>query len=143
MLVFSRTVEIEARRNFAYRSPSVLNQTSQVVSKGLVYRRIPPFPNYFDHDRGRPERVAFQPRRQDNKALSADLDKDTAYEALKSLDGFGLCSLEIERITDVTSGRVVVNKTGVSHVRLENCDDEQIQLLLVQIAVVLVAPGKS
>ena len=120
---------------------------TEELTDGTVYRRIPNWPTYYDQDSGRPERITFEPRPQDRGALSADLNREVAERALKQQrhEGFGLCSLAIPEIKRVTNGVARVNKppAGESHVRIENCDSEDVQLALALIAKVEIPPQRT
>jgi hypothetical protein len=115
-----------------------LDDRTGELTEGTVYRRIPNYPTYFDPDSGRPERAAFEPRAQDKNGLSVDLVRDVAEQALKQPrhEGFGLCSLNIADIVRVTNGVARIKKPppGQSHVRIENCSSEEVQLALAEIA---------
>jgi hypothetical protein len=58
---------------------------------------------------------------------------------------FGLCALDIAKIKRETKGRAHVSpplKAGASHVRIENCEVEEVQQALARIATVLQPPTR-
>lgn len=111
------------------------------LSAGVVYRRIPNRRTHFDEDAGRPERGAFEPRPSDNNGLSVDVDRSAAESKLQQYPGFGLCALDIAEIKRVTGGSAWVAKPlSGSHTRIENCDREEVQLALANIATVVIPP---
>jgi hypothetical protein len=113
------------------------------IAEGTVYRRI--HPNHFDYDLGVPTFLAFRPREKDKGGLSADLDLGLARAALKQPrhKRFGLCALNIARIKQETKGTAHVSpplKAGASHVRIEHCEDEEVQQALARLATVIQPP---
>jgi hypothetical protein len=114
------------------------------IPEGTVYRCI--HPNHFDYDVGVPTFLAFRPREIDKGGLSADLDHK-ARAALKQQrhKRFGLCALDIIKIKQETKGTAYVSpplKAGASHVRIENCEDEEVQQALVRLASVIQPPAR-
>lgn len=115
------------------------------IPEGTVYRRI--HPNHFDHDLGVPTLLAFRPRAIDKGGLSADLDLAKARAVLKQPrhKGFGLCALDIAKIKQETKGTAHVSpplRAGVSHVRIENCEGEEVQQALARLATVIQQPTR-
>jgi hypothetical protein len=114
------------------------------IAGGIVFRRVPNWSGYYDHAARQPRRVAFEPRPQDNGALSAHLSEDEAKAVLSKRKGFGLVSLDIEQMKAGTSGKVRVEyfPTALnSHVRVWGCDgDIEVQEALAALATTLIPP---
>jgi hypothetical protein len=117
------------------------------ITDGQIYRRIFPDPGYFVD--GRPTFQVFRPTLKDKGDLSALLKDYVSEEEAatkhpaRSPDRFGLCEISISQARQVTGGRIRVfyNRTtrplGHAHVVVRGCDDdEEVQNLLAEIAVV-------
>jgi len=115
------------------------------IPESTVYRRI--HPNHIDYGLGVPTFLAFRPRAIDKGGLSADLDLAKARAALKQPrhKGFGLCALDIAKIKRETKETAHVSpplRAGASHVRIENCEDEEVQQALARFATVIQLPTR-
>ena len=118
------------------------HRSGEEITEGTVYRRIPNWRGYFDPRTGRPLRKTFEPRPQDEGALSTDLARSEAERKLEKHPGFGLCALDIEQMRTQTGGKARVVRTlpERSHVRILGCDGEDVQEQLADLAQVLTPP---
>jgi hypothetical protein len=118
------------------------------VTDGYVYRRIPNFESHYNYEASRPEPAAFVPRFRDEGFLSGHLDEAEARAALADprLKGFGLCKLDIDVMRRESAGRIQVIfapwKESRSHVRIAGCTQEEVPMLLADIAEIVEEPGQ-
>jgi hypothetical protein len=123
------------------------------IRAGTLYRRIPNFRNYYDHDSGLPTFHAFTPRPQDNGAFSAHLkdyvsEDDAATDPKRPDDrSYGLCELDIADMRTLTQGAVTAwyapsqGALGHAHVRVLGCADEMMAQAVARMARVIRVPG--
>jgi hypothetical protein len=124
------------------------------ITAGLIYRRIPNRPGFFDHDNNCPRFLAFWPSERDRRAggISALLKDYVSEEEARTNPHdredrtFGLCLLDIAAIRVIRAAGVRYNPRGTgtigrAHVQIYGCEDVEVQQQLVLLAKVVRAPG--
>jgi hypothetical protein len=117
------------------------------LSQGAVYRRFRNHATHFDRERRRITFLAFQPREQDNDAIST-LQKDKvapedARTDFGKVRGFGLCEVDIARALAEFPRRVSFRqrRSGEApHVRIYGCDDLATAADIASIARITIEP---
>lgn len=112
----------------------------QVITRGKLYRRIYPHPNYYAH--GKVTSQAFDRRRGDDHLSMALASLTTPEELLIGHDGYGV--LEID-VADLTAERLEVRfdpseEEGPAHVQIRGELPRSVRKKLASQAHVVIAP---
>ena len=112
----------------------------QRIAEGTLYRRIPPWPNFFDHEEGRPERIAF--RRGGHDYLSMYLKEWIAPEEVASdPPGSGVCEIDVKDVVAIGLRVTYQPEYGRAHVGIwGSTNTREVQLKLVEHCRVIIAP---
>lgn len=116
-------------------------EPGQLITTGVLYRRIFPHKNYFDLQAGRPTRQVFDRGKNEHLSMAITF-KTSPSEVLRGHDDYGLCEIDAEVL--IAEGLEVryapSEQEGDAHVAIIGPLGQGVRHRLARRARVIVAP---